>query len=63
MNQSELIQQLRQELEIAADESDEAILSAVRMLKAELNMALQKAKADEEAMEIIRRAAEGLENL
>jgi hypothetical protein len=63
MNQSELIQQLRQELEISADEPDEAILSAVRMLKAELNMALQKAKADEEAMEIIRRAAEGLENL
>ncbi|HEY9806828.1 MAG TPA: hypothetical protein V6D04_09680 [Candidatus Obscuribacterales bacterium] len=63
MNQSDLIQQLRQELEISADEPDEAILSAVRMLKAELNMAVQKAKADEEAMEFIRRAAEGLENL
>jgi hypothetical protein len=63
MNQSELIQQLRQELEISADEPDEAILSAVRMLKAELNTAVQKARADEEAMEIIRRAAEGLENL
>ena len=63
MNQSDLIQQLRQELEISADEPDEAIVSAVRMLKTELNMALQKAKADEEAMEIIRRAAEGLENL
>jgi len=63
MNQSDLIQQLRQELEISADEPDEAILSAVRMLKAELSTALQKAKADEEAMEIIRRAAEGLENL
>jgi hypothetical protein len=63
MNQPDLIQQLRQELEISADEPDEAILSAVRMLKAELNTAVQKARADEEAMEIIRRAAEGLENL
>ena len=60
MNQTELIQQLREELEISANEPDETILSAVRVLKAELQMALRPKPEDEKAREIIRRAAENL---